>query len=258
MSVLFFQGRGPGFLQEIKADGTLKAAIEICLDSVSIDMSVVGEWEHTNKCGPIDVVDASGDNGYSGALNMSFANVEDKLFALGVLGIAVAQAAPGNVANEVGPDEIVIGNAYFLGGKTRHRNITTLVATDLGNSPPSALVADTNYTLDAASGKVVFLTALVGAPNFSYGHTDPKYVPLMNAPVKHYFFSYEYMNRQAANEEGSLELYKIRLGPASSLDFKTDKEQTMSLKGKALADTERAFDSDLGQTGRRVTTHALA
>lgn len=246
MSTLFFQGRGPGFLQEIQSDGSLKQAIQICLDGISIDMGVQGEWEHINKCGINDVVDASGDNGYSAGLDITFANMEDKLFALGALGYVNPAGSPGTVSDEELPGDLADGDVWFLGGKTRHRAITSLVI--------SGMVADTDYTLDAASGKVTFIgdQSASPAPTAAYGYTDPQFVSMLNAPVKHYMFSYEFMNRQAANDPGSLELYKIRLAPASSIDFMTDKEQSMSLKGKALADTDRAADGDLGQFGRRV------
>lgn len=250
MSSLFFQGRGPLYLQEINSDGTLKAAIAICPDTVQLDMSS-NRWTHTNKCGTVDVEDASGTNSLAAAISISFANMEDKLFALGALGTINAAGSPGTVTTEHGPDVIAIGDVYFLGGKTRHRAITALVVTDT-SSPVTVLVADTNYTLDAASGKVTFLTAFTGPPNFAYGYTDPQYVSLLTAAVKNYFASYEFMNRQSANDAGSLELYKVRFDPASNLDFQSDKEQSMSLKGSALADTDRAVDGVLGQFGRRV------
>lgn len=246
MSTLYFQGRGPGFLQEIQADGSLKAGVEICLDGISIDMAVQGEWDHINKCGPVDVIDASGNTGFTANLNLTFANVEDKLFALGALGFVVPQGTPGSVVAEELPGDLADGEVWFLGGKTRHRAITGLTIT--------GMTLTTDYTFDAASGRVTFVgdQSASPPPTASYGYTDPQYVSMLNAPTRYYMFSYEFMNRQAANDQGSLELYKIKLAPSSSIDFMTDKEQDMSIKGKALADTNRAFDGDLGQFGRRV------
>lgn len=246
MATVFFQGRGPGYLQEINADGSLKQAIRICLDSIGIEMAVQGEWEHTNKCGENDVVDASGDNGYSAGITMGFSNMEDKMFALGALGLVVPAGTPGSVSGEELPADLADGDIWFLGGKTRHRNITALVI--------DGMTVDVDYTLDAASGKVTFIgdQSASPAPTAAYNYADPQHVSMLSQPVKHYQFSYEFLNRQNANDPGSLELYKIRLAPASNLDFMTDRQQSMELKGKALADVDRAADGDLGQFGRRI------
>lgn len=248
MATKYFQGSGIGYFQEINADETLKAAIEICLDGISVDMSVLGEWEHPNRCGETDVIDASGNTGYSGGLNITFANMEDKLFALGALGLLVPAGSPGVVSGtpETLPGDLADGDVWFLGGKTRHRNITGLVI--------AGMTLTTDYTLDAATGKVTFVgdQSASPAPTATYGYTDPQYVSILNAPIRNYMFSYEFMNRQQANAKGSLELYKIRVNPASSIDMMPTKAQDMSLKGKALADITRPFDGELGQFGRRI------
>lgn len=246
MTTVYFQGRGPGFLQEIQSDGSLKAAVEICLDGISIEMAVQGEWDHINKCGTVDVIDDSGNAGYTAGLNIEFSNMEDKLFALGALGFVVPAGSPGSVAGEVLPGDLADGEVWFLGAKTRHRAITSLVIT--------GMTMNTDYTLDATRGKVTFIgdQSASPPPTASYNYTDPQFVSMLNAPIRHYFFSYEFMNRQSANDPGSLELFKIKLAPASSMDFMTDKQQSMSIKGSALADTDRDFDGDLGQFGRRV------
>lgn len=246
MATQYFQGRGPGFFQEINADGSLQKAIQICLDGISIDMSVLGEWDHVNMCGKNDVVDESGNTGYSAGLSIAFSNMEDMLFAFGALGIVNPAGDPGTVSGEELPGDLIDGDVWFLGGKTRHRNITGLVI--------SGMTLTTDYTIDAASGKVTFVgdQSASPVPTASYGYTDPQFVSILNAPVKKYFFSYEFMNRVAANETGSLELYKIQVNPASTIDFMTAKQQDMSLKGKALADISRPDDGILGQFGRRI------
>lgn len=246
MATVYFQGRGPLYLQEIQSDGSLKQAIAICPDSIGIDMAVQGEWDHINRCGAVDVVDASGNDGYTAGLNLSFSNAEDKLFAMAALGTVNPAGSPGTVTNEDLPGDLADGDIYFLGGRTRHRAITGLTI--------SGMTVNVDYTLDAPSGKVTFIgdQSASPPPTASYGYTDPASVTLLNAPVKNYFASYEFMNREAANDAGSLELYKVRLSPASSLDFMSAKQQDFSIKGKAMADTDKAADGELGQFGRRV------
>lgn len=246
MSTLYFQGRGPGYFQEINADGSLKKAIEICLDGISVNMSVLGQWDHTNMCGPTDVIDASGNTGYSAGVTIAFSNMEDMLFAFGALGIVNPAGDPGTVADEELPGDLADGDVWFLGGKTRHRNITALVI--------AGMTLGDDYTLDAVSGKVTFVgdQSASPAPTAAYGYTDPQYVSILNSPVKNYFFSYEFQNRQEANAPGSMELYKVRMDMASTIDFMSPKQQDMSIKGVALADVDRPSDGELGQFGRRV------
>lgn len=242
---MFFQGRGNVYLQEIQADGSLKQAIKLCTDSLTVGLATES-WTHTNKCGAVDVEDARGTKSNSASVAMTLANMEDKIAALGLLGTINAAGSPGTVSSEALPGDLADGDVWFLGGKTRHRAITGLTI--------SGMVLDTDYTLDAASGKVTFIgdQSASPAPTAAYGYTDPQYVSLLTAAVKEYMMSYEFINKQEANDPGSYELYKVRFDPADNLDLQSDEAQIMSLKGSALADTDRAADTTLGQFGRRI------
>ena len=248
---MFFQGRGNVYLSEILSDETLGPAIKLCTDSLNISLST-DSWTHTNKCAAVDVEDARGTKSNSAAVTMALADMQDRNFALGIIGTVNPAGSPGTVSTELGPVGLAIGDYNFLGGKTRHRAITGLVVTDTGNSPASSMTVNVDYTLDAATGLVTWLAAPVGEPDFAYGYTDPAYVSMFTAGVKEYFLSYEFMNKQEANDAGSLELYKVRFDPADNVDFQSDEAQIMSFKGSALADTERTADTLLGQFGRRV------
>lgn len=245
MATLFFQGRGNVYLQEILSDGSLAAGITLCTDSLQIGLATES-GTHTNKCGAVDVEDVRFTKSQSATLTMALADVQDRNFALGVLGTVNAVGSPGTVTNEAMPDDIAVGDVYFLGGKTRHRAITGLTI--------DGMTVDVDYELDAASGKVTFLTASAGSPNSyaGYGYTDPQYVSLFTGGTKNYFLSYEFINKQDANNPGSLELYKVRFDPTDNADFQSDELQIMTLNGSALADTDRTDDTLLGQFGRRV------
>lgn len=239
------QLRGNVYLQEILANGSLATAIKICTDELDFGLATES-WTHTNKCGAVDVEDARGTKSNSASVTMKLAQMQDKIFALGVLGTIVAEGSPGTVTDEAMPDDIAVGDEYFLGGKTRHRAITGLSI--------SGMTVDVNYTLDAASGKLTFLTASAGSPasTADYGYTDPQYVSLLTAGQKNYFMSYEFIDKQNANDPGSYEFYKVRFDPADNIGLQGDENQSMTFKGSALADTDRDVDDVLGQFGRRV------
>jgi len=246
---MFYQGRGNLYLQEIVADEngveTLLAAITLCTDSLALQMSTES-GTHVNKCTAVDVEDARFTKKNSAALSIAIADVRDNIFALGALGIVNVGGAPGTVSDEVLPGDLADGDVWFLGGKTRHRAITGLTITGMS--------LNTDYTLDAASGKVTFIgdQSATPAPTASYGYTDPQYVSMFTGGTKNYMGSYEFINKQNSNRPGSLELYKVRFDPADNLDFQSDDLQIMSLKGSALADTTREDDTELGQFGRRI------
>lgn len=253
MATFFFQGRGNVYLQSINTDGTLDPAFKVCSDQLTISFAIE-TWSHINRCGAIDVEDARGTKAESASVNLVLADMADKSLARGVFGTVEAAGSPDSVSGEVlGTFET--GDFYFLGGKERHRNITGLTLSADGTSPATSLTVDVNYTIDAASGRVEFLTTPNGIVSASYGHTDPTAVSFFTAGQQEYFLSYEYINKQQQNTEGSLELYRVRFDPADNLDFQSDEFQSMTLNGSVLADTDREHDDEFGQFGRRILDH---
>jgi len=240
-----FQPAGNVYLRELDDDLEPGVARAICPDTVTISPKV-DSWTHVNKCGPTPVEDARGINSLSCEFAMTFPTREARDQALATLGTVVAGSS-GTVTVEALPNPIAVGDVYFLGGKERHRNITNLV---LG-----ALVANTDFTLDAVTGKVTFLTDQDASPplNAAYSYDDPKSVSMLTAASKEYAMDMEYIDKQRSNRKGSLEIFRLRPDPADSLDFMPDKEQSLSIKGSCLADTSRdATDTVLGQFGRIV------
>lgn len=248
---MLFQGRGTTYAAERGANGTVGASVAICQDAFAVSLTTES-FEHINKCAAVDVPDYRGTKSVSGELTLSFADVADKKFAIGVLGTLTAAAVgTSSVTAEVGA-QCDVGEVYFLGGIERHRNITALTITDAG-SPGGALVADTDYTLDAVSGKVTFLTATDGTISCDYTHQDPASVSMLSAGQPEYSINFEGINKANANAKGSVELYRVRFDPAQNVDFLSDELQIMELKGTVLADSEKAADdTEFGQFGRRI------
>lgn len=243
---MFFQGRGNVYLAVRDANGVPGAyKVPICTDSLAIALAVT-PFSHINKCGPVDVEDFRGIKEQTGTINMTFADVEDLKFALGVLGTVTPAGSPGTVTGEALPNDIAAGDFIFLGGSSRHRAITGLTIT--------GLALNTDYTFDAASGKVTFLTDVGSpAPTADYGYTDGASVSLFTAPTQEYSLVYEFINKANANNPGSLELYRVRFDPLKNLDMQSDELQIMDLSGSVLADlTKSATDLEFGQFGRRV------
>jgi hypothetical protein len=244
---MFFQGRGTVHLAKRTNDLPGAYKLHICPDVWTIALKT-DSFEHLNKCGAVDVPDYRGTKQSSGEVTLSFANVEDANFALAVLGTVTPEGSPGTVTAEELPQDIDAGDVWFPGGLTRHRNITSLVFTP-------ALVADTDYTLDAGSGKVTFLVDIDTSPpvTAAYGYTDPPSVSMLTAAAFEYSAMFENINKANANDPGSYEIFRVRFDPAQNIDMLSDELQIPQLVGTVLADLSKdADDSEYGQFGRRV------
>lgn len=250
---LFFQGRGTTYLAERDSTGITGPALPICQDAFSIALATES-FEHINKCGAVDSPDLRAVKSSSGTVTLTYADAQDKTFAIAVLGTVNAASSPGTVTNETLPDDLVAGDVYFAGGLERHRALTSVVITDSATSPVT-LVVTTNYTVDAASGAITFVN--VGSFNqpfvIDYGYTDPGSVSFLSAAQKEYFLSFENINKLNANDPGSVEAYRVRFDPASLLDFLSDEVQSLELTGTMLADPAKVVtDTEFGQFGRRI------
>lgn len=256
---MFARFRGTSFLSERNAERVTGPALPICQDALSIGLATES-GEHINKCGPIDSPDLRFPKSSTGTVTFTYADVEDKKFAIGMLGTVVAQeVSPSAVTAEVLPDGLVNGDIVFLGGLERNRNITSPVITDSATAPTS-MVLDTDYTLDAGSGKVTFLDVSGAVQPFlaSYSKQNPAFVSFLSAAQKEYKLDFEAINTVENNQEGGIEIYRIRFDPATNADFLSDDAQLMELVGTMLADPSKPIDSEFGQFGRRVLSNLLA
>lgn len=248
-----FQGRGTTYLAERDSTtGKPKAFTAICQDTFAVSLATES-FEHINKCGPVDVPDYRGTQSVSGTVTLSYTDVEDKKFAIGVLG-TLTPADTGSVTNEAFPAGLAIGDTVFLGQDQRHRGITSLVIRD-ADSPGDALVLNTHYTLDPETGNVTFLVVAGFTQPFEadYSFSDPASVSMLSAAQKEYFLMFEGINKANANDKCSIELYKVRFDPAANMDFLSDELQVLELTGTVLADEFRSTsDTEFGQFGRRV------
>lgn len=251
---MFFQGRGTVYLADYDSAGLIKPVykLAICPDSFGLSLSQES-FSHTSKCGAVDVEDFRGTKSSSGELTLTFADVADKKFAMGVFGTVNDVGTPGTVTAETLPSGVAIGDTYFAGGLTRHRALTTLVVKDSAGSPIT-LVLNTHYTADVATGKITFLAVPGTQPyKIDYGYTDPAAVSLLTAAAKEYVCMFEYINKAAGNAAGTVELYRVKFDPTQNMDFLSDELQIMDLKGAVLADQNRSTtDTVFGQFGRRI------
>lgn len=249
-----FQGRGTTYLSERVSDTQLGKPIPICQDEFSVSLTTEN-FEHINKCGAVDVPDYRGTKSVSGEITLTFTDVANKKLAIAMLGTVTAAAGgTSSVTNETTSEDIEADDVWFVGQLEQHRALTAVVITDSASSP-ATLALNTNYTVDAATGKITFVNVAGFTQPFQidYTHQDPASVSFLSAAQKEYFARFEGINKANSNAKGSVELYRVRFDPAQNADFLSDELQIMSLKGTVLADsTKDVDDTEYGQFGRRV------
>lgn len=251
---MFFQGRGTTKVQKRNTDGSLGPAQVICQDTLAIALST-DSFEHTNKCGAVDVPDYRGLKSSSGTVTLAYSDVKAALFALGVLGVTTtpANSTPVSVSDEslVGADGAVAGDVFLLGGATPHGNVASVVLSTAG-SPSTSLTLNTDYTLDTDRGEVTFLTDQPDGVNADYTYVPKEKTSLLTAGQPEYQLTFDYINKANNNAKGRFVMYRVRFDPAKTIDMLSDELQQIELDGSVLADLDRdGSDEEFGQFGFR-------
>ena len=243
----FFRGRGTTWLATRDDNVITGPFVPICQDILTLALASES-GEHINKCNLVDAPDDTFLKTSSGTITLTHAHLSDENFAMAALGIVTPAGSPDTVSGEELPTDLPVGAVWFCGGLKMHRNITSLVF-----SP--ALVENTDYTLDAASGKVTFLTDQSASPPLEsgYGHTDPQSVSILSAAQKSYVLRFEGWNLRNNNRKGSLEIYDARFIPAKLLEWINDDDKLVEMEGTMLLDpSKEPGDTIWGPFGRRV------
>lgn len=203
---------------------------------------------HIESCTGQDLEDATWSKGKSGEFSLGLTDYTTPNLLMALNGtVAPAAGSATVVSNEDGPVNIEDGQYAQLGGATPHQNITGLVVTDIG-SPGGVLVLDTDYTLDAVTGLVKFLTA-VGQAQFDYSHTDMAMISLLSAGTLERWVKFNGFNTQNGNKKELIDLYRVRFAPTNAFSLLPDDLGVLTLAGKILADTNKPVDGALGRFG---------
>lgn len=252
---MFARYRGTTYLAE-RSDTAITGPSEpVCQSALSIALATE-KGTIPSKCGPFDSIAMTYIKALSGTLTLEYDDVDDKNFARGVLGkVVAAGVSPLSVSGEILPLGMGILGSYWLGGLTTHTNITSLVVHDAASPSPTPLVANTDYQLDPVSGELKFLNDLSAFQqplSVNYSHRDAGSVPFLVAAQKQYSLVFKNINQLSGNAPGKMELYNVSFDPSDVIDFLSDDNMKMSLKGTVLADPFKdVTDTDLGQYGRR-------
>jgi hypothetical protein len=161
----------------------------------------------------------------------------------------LAIALRGSVAAVVAGTAITV-ELMAYNGKTialPHANVT--IDTVTLKTPTTALVLDTDYTLNAEAGSINILpgSTLVTAATpvlivVTYDHMAQTHVEAMTEAFMDYVLRFEGMNTADGNKPVVITIHRFSSDPLKELALITDKLGEISLEGSCLADLTRPGD----------------
>lgn len=140
------------------------------------------------------------------------------------------------------------GDVYF----TKFPNVSSV--TVKANS--TALTLNTDYTLDAVTGRITILTIAnmgsTGSLNVDYTAAAYESVVMFKDANKERALRFEGLNTADSEKPVQVELYRIIFDPAGNLDLINDELAQFEIEGSVLVDTTRVNDATLGGFGRII------
>lgn len=181
--------------------------------------------------------------GRSMQVALTLGQINNDNLALATDGVKVDVAA-GSVADET-IGTVAAGDVVALD----YVLISNLALTKTG---ATALVEDTDYTLDATLGLLTFLTAATGVTgDFDYGAHSP--ISLLEGDNSEYYLIFIGINTvTGTNKLMRAELNRIAWNPAETLPLINESFGELQLTGEALIDPVRQGDNKFGPFGRLI------
>lgn len=141
------------------------------------------------------------------------------------------------------------GDIFF----TKFPNVTSVVVKDSGSPTATTWVAGTNYTVEAATGKITVGT-VPSTPQLpllvDYTAAAYESVQLFRAANPERALRFTGLNTAATNAPVTVELYRIIFDPTANINLINDEIAQFEITGSVLYDTTKAADATLGGFGR--------
>lgn len=241
-----FIGRGEIYVAERVNDLPGKFHFVGCADDFDIALGVELEQKYS-KCTSADALEFQRVRRQNADVTMNLTQWIKKNLLIAFRGTEVPDATSEAVTNEACGSGFLAGDIYFLGAATGKlkANVSSVTLSDTGG----ALVENTDYTLDAYSGKVTFLDATSGAVEADYTYDMPAFISLFTAGQKDYWVRFVGVNAANEDEKVMFDAYKVQFNPASSLGLLTDESAPLELSGGVLQDQSKAANDDWDQFG---------
>lgn len=243
-----FTGRGRVYIGERSNAGVPSIMKFVgCADALSIALAVE-TTTHNSKCTSADALDYQGVRSLSAQVTMTLSEWIKNNLLLALRGTEIPDASSGSVSAEACGTGFEAGDIYLLGAATGtpHTNVSAVTISDGGG----ALSAGTDYSVNADTGAVTFITDTTGAVTADYTYNDLPFVSMLTAGQKEYWVRFDGVNKADDDRPLVVDLYRVQFNPTQNLDLLPDELALLELQGAVLVDDTKASDSDFGQFGR--------
>lgn len=167
-----------------------------------------------------------------------------------VYGQALSQGT-GTVTNETLPNPTTINSLYLLD----HQNVSSVVITDSTATPKT--LPSGQYTVNGPGGSILLKDKTTGGAyaepfKAAYSYADATQIPLFTQDAVEYWLRFEGKNTVPGGGRMIVDLYRLALDPAATLDFITRQVANFPIAGSVLRDDTKVGDATLGQFGRII------
>ncbi len=185
--------------------------------------------------------------GKSATVDMTLHQVDVDNLALALTGNSTSTAL-GTVSAESLPSALVAGSQVSLANP----GVSSVVVTD-STGTPLTLVEGTDYTVDAAFGRITILNVGTYVQPFkvAYSYSARKAVGMFTTGQKNFALRYEGVNLAEGNAPVIVDLYKLAPDPLAELALITTGNDVagMQITGGVLLDSSKPASGALGQFG---------
>ena len=158
----------------------------------------------------------------------------------------------GTVSNEVLPNPMLVDGLYLL----KHQNVSSVILTDSTPGTPKTLPTG-QYTANGPGGSILLKDKTAGGPfvepfKAAYSYGESSSVPMFTKEAEELWLRFEGRNTVPGGGSFIVDLYRVALDPAATLDFITRQVATFPISGSVLRDDTKVDDAVLGQFGRII------
>jgi hypothetical protein len=207
---------------------------------LSLSMSVT-KVDHRESYSGQALVDLSYVTEKNATVNITLEEFSAFNFGLALNGATKkVAAATGNTITYAALNE---GKTYVLGGDINVSNVV------LEDSTSTALVLNTDYTLDAMRGSFTMLTTQTGGGTVTYDTGGYDLTSLYTLPDSEWWLRFEGLNMLDNNRPTVADFYRVKFEPAQNLGFISNEIAQFPITATPLADDTQPASGDLGQFG---------
>lgn len=245
----YFSGQGKVYVAERDSNGNAKAFRFIGnVPALNVSLSL-DKLEHKEATSGQRLKDLEIIREKNAEFNCTLEEFTIKNLAMAFYGIDAAITGS-TVTAEVMPSALVAGDIV----RTRYGDISSVVVKDSAGSP-ATLVAGTDYRINSAkhgSIEILNVGSYVQPFKVDYAYAAQSNLPLFTGAAKERWVRFEGLNTADSDRPLLVELYKVKIDPATDFALINDELAQFELGGAVLDDPTKSADAVLGRFGRIV------